>query len=214
MKSSRSRSDPQKSLVGFTVGEIPYAIEIGRVIQIVNPLRMSPLPHLPEAVVGVADYRGDVLPVIDLRLRFGLSASTVTRRTKWIVVEIARQPAALVVDGVSEVFGTAGAELRPAPGLGGDDRRGILGVTTHNGVLTFVLDLQRLRAVVDAFEGAGVRAAPHREESASGRPLEAPSIGARALAGGQGGAAGAGAGAGSALAGQGAALSREAGGKT
>jgi hypothetical protein len=59
-----------------------------------------------------------------------------------------------------------------------------------------------------------VRAAPHREESASGRPLEAPSIGARALAGGQGGAAGAGAGAGSALAGQGAALSREAGGKT
>lgn len=150
MKAQRNRSDPQKSLVGFQVGELPYALEIGRVVQIVNPLSLSALPHLPDAVIGVADYRGEVLPVIDLRVRFGLARVEPSRRTKWIVVDVGGAQAALVVDGVSDVFGTAGAELRPPPGMSGDERRGILGVTTHHGQLTFVLDLLRLRPLIDA----------------------------------------------------------------
>ena len=151
---SRSRSDPQKTLVGFVVGDLPYAIEISRVVQIINPLPLSPLPHLPEAVTGVADYRGDVVPVVDLRTRFGLAKTEVTRRTKWMIVRVGELPVALVVDGVSDVFGTAGADMRPAPGLSGDDRRGILGVTTHDGKLTFVLDLLRLRPLVDAMSAS------------------------------------------------------------
>jgi purine-binding chemotaxis protein CheW len=145
----RHRHDPSKDFVGFVVGEVEYAVAIARVKEIANPLDIVNLPHAPPAVVGVADYRGDVLPVIDLRLRFGLPAAEVTRRTKWIVVDVLGRLAALVVDGVTEVFGTAGAELRPAPPLAGDDVRGIAGVSHHGGGLVFVLELSRLRDLTE-----------------------------------------------------------------
>ena len=151
MRAGRARIDPQKTLVGFVVGDIRYALDIAVVLQIVQPLELAPLPHLPEAVMGVADYRGDVVPVIDLRVRFGLPPAPPSRRTKWIVASVSGQAAALVVDAVTDVFGTKGAELRPAPGLGGgDDRRGILGVTMQDEKLTFVLDVARLRPLVDS----------------------------------------------------------------
>ncbi len=137
----RQRHDPSKNLVGFIVGDVHYAISIHRVGEISNPLQLVALPRAPKAVTGVADYRGEVVPVIDLRVRFGLPEEEVTRRTKWIVVDVEGRFVALVVDAVTEVFGTGGQELRPVPSLGGgDDLRGISGVTSHLGTLTFVLD--------------------------------------------------------------------------
>jgi purine-binding chemotaxis protein CheW len=147
---TRARHDPAKSLVGFVVGDVRYAVPIARVREISNPLVLVTLPHAPHSVCGVADYRGDVVAVVDLRVRFGLSAVVATRRTKWIVVDVAERFVALVVDAVTEVFGTGGAELRPPPSLGGgDDVRGIVGVTTNDGGLVFVLDTARLRDLVE-----------------------------------------------------------------
>ena len=153
---TRQRHDPSKSLVGFHVGDVHYAVPIDRVKEISNPLEMVALPHAPPAVVGVADYRGDVVPVVDLRARFNLATTVVTRKTKWLVVEVAGRMVALVVDAVSEVFGTGGAELRPAPALGsGDDVRGIAGVANHGGTLVFVLDTSRLRDLTEPLAAAG-----------------------------------------------------------
>ena len=68
----RQRHDPSKNLVGFIVGDVHYAVSIHRVREIANPLQLVALPKAPRAVTGVADYRGEVVPVIDLRVRFGL----------------------------------------------------------------------------------------------------------------------------------------------
>jgi purine-binding chemotaxis protein CheW len=170
----RYRHDPSKNLVGFVVGDVEYAVAIARVKEIANPLPVVPLPHAPRAVVGVAHYRGDVVSVVDLRVRFGLPATLPTRKTKWIIVDagpdrddesaaaatgLSRAPGAipsaacivaLVVDAVTDVFGTGNTELRPAPALGGgDDARGIAGVTTHGDGLVFVLDASRLRQLTN-----------------------------------------------------------------
>src|SRR5262249_6112461 len=140
----RHRADPQKSLVGFIVGDVHYAIDIGRVREIVNPLAITHLPHTPAEVAGVSDHRGEVVPVIDLRVRFGLPPVKAGRGTKWILVETGDHAVGLIVDAVTEVFGTGGVELRPTPVVGGrHDVRGILGVTTHDDTLTFVLDTSR-----------------------------------------------------------------------
>lgn len=160
----RYRHDPSKTLVGFSVGDVHYAVPIARVKEIANPIAVVALPHAPHAIVGVADYRGDVVPVVDLRTRFGLSPAEATRRTKWIVVDVAGRLAALVVDSVTEVFGTGGAELRPAPALGGDDVRGIEGVTTHEGTLVFVLGPERFRDVTEPLAAGG------RIGQATGKP--------------------------------------------
>jgi purine-binding chemotaxis protein CheW len=152
----RQRHDPSKNLVGFVVGDVEYAVAIARVKEIANPLPVVALPHPPRAVAGVADFRGDVIPVVDLRARFGLPPVPSTRKTKWIVVDASGRLVALVVDAVTEVFGTGGAELRPAPSLGGgDDLRGLAGVTAHGAGLVFVLDVARLRELTEPLAAAG-----------------------------------------------------------
>jgi purine-binding chemotaxis protein CheW len=147
----RHRHDPLKNLVGFCVGDVNYAVPILCVKEVSNPLDVVSLPHAPSSVCGVSDYRGDVVPVIDMRQRFKLEKQPNTRRTKWVILDLDGRLVALVVDRVSEVFGTAGTEVRPSPGLGGgEDVRGIAGVTSYNGELVFVLDTNKLRDLTDS----------------------------------------------------------------
>jgi len=153
----KGRPDPQKSLVGFAVGDVAYAVPIADVREIVNPLLLTELPHAPSSVVGVADHRGDVIPVVDLRVRFGLRPLPDRQRSKWILVHVEGRLIGLVVDRVLDVFGTSGAEVRPPPSLGGgEDTRGILGVTTYDGALTFVLDVSRFDELVRPVEQGGL----------------------------------------------------------
>jgi len=152
----RARPDPQRSLVGFVVGDVNYAIEIGRVREIVNPLPVTTLPHTPPEVMGVADHRDDVVPVIQLRTRFGLPEAETTRSTKWILVDAGTHTVGLVVDAVTEVFRVIG-DLRPTPPVGGDrDLRGIVGVINHNEQLIFVLDVNRFVELALALAASGL----------------------------------------------------------
>ncbi len=157
MASDKQRPDPEKSLVGFVVGDVAYAVSIGAVREIVNPLRVTELPHAPRPVVGVADHRGEVVPVIDLRARFGLPPAASSGRTKWILVDVEGRTVGLVVDHVTEVFGTGGVELREPPALGtGDDMRGIAGVATHDGRMVFVLEVDRFAALTAPLAAQGL----------------------------------------------------------
>ena len=156
MDPHRQRHDPSKNLVGFVVGDVHYAVPIARVRAIVNPLYLVALPHAPAAVCGVADYRGDVVPVVDLRARFGLPRATATRRTKWIVLLVEDRLVALVVDDNPEVFGAGATEMRPAPAVGtGDDVRGISAVLNHSGTLVFILDTERFRELTEPLVVSG-----------------------------------------------------------
>ena len=153
----KQRPDPQKSLVGFVVGEVAYAVPISSVKEIVNPLDITELPHAPDGIAGVADHRGEVVAIVDLRRRFGLPPAEQSGRSKWILVDVESRTVGLVVDRVTEVFGTGGAEFRPAPSLGGgEDARGIVGVTTHDGAMTFVLDVGRFETLTTALAQSGL----------------------------------------------------------
>lgn len=160
MSPFKQRSDPRKSLVGFVVGEVAYALAIGAVKEIINPSPLTELPHAPPAVTGVIDHRGEVVPIVDLRVRFGLPPAFPPRRTKWILIDVEGRSVGLVVDRVTDVFGASGTEIRPVPALGeGDEARGIVGVTTHDGVLTFVLDVRRFDAITKPVEDLHLLAA-------------------------------------------------------
>ena len=150
---TRQRSDRSKNLVGFQVGDVRYAVDILRVREIITPLPLVELPHAPPSVLGVADHRGEVVPVLDLRRRFGLPATAPTRRTKWIVVELEDRSAGLVVDSVTDVFGAGPTEQRGVPKLGtGDEARGIAAVYATGGGLTFVIDVDRVAAPAEAID--------------------------------------------------------------
>jgi chemotaxis signal transduction protein len=89
---ARQRHDPFKDLVGFLLGDVMYAVRVEVVREIVNPLDIVDLPRAPASVKGVADYRGEVVPVIDLRERFGLPAIPLSRKTKWVVLDVSGGP--------------------------------------------------------------------------------------------------------------------------
>ncbi len=135
----RKRLDPRKNLVGFLVGFTQYAIDIWRVREIVNPLALTPMPHAPASLVGVADHRGEVVPVVDLRVQFECPAE-VTRRTKWILLSMGEGTVGIVVDAVTGVFGTGETKLRAAPAVGSSHDRAILGVASNEADMVFVLD--------------------------------------------------------------------------
>jgi purine-binding chemotaxis protein CheW len=150
---SRTRADRTKNLVGFVVGNVFYAIDILRAREILNPLPVVELPHAPPAVIGVADHRGLVVPVLDLRRRFSLPPGELTRKTKWIIVNVQARSVALVVDAVTDVFGALDSDQRGIPSLGpGDRERGIAAVYKHSGHLTFVLDIDRVAAPAEALD--------------------------------------------------------------
>jgi len=151
LRTGKQRPDPRKSLVGFVVGDVAYAVPIVHVQEIVVPLGLTELPHAPSAIAGVADHRGQVIPIVDLRARFRLPPLPDRRRGKWILVRNEERRFGLAVDRVTDVFGTGGVEIRPAPALGGgEDTRGIVGVTSYEGGLVFVLDVSRLHALVSS----------------------------------------------------------------
>ena len=146
---TRYRTVQAKNLVSFLVGDVRYAVDIHLVREIVNPLPIVSLPHAPEEVVGVSDHRGEVLPVVDLRVRFGLPRVEATRRTKWIVVRVPAlvQAVARVVDAVTDVFGADANAQRSVPELSrGAELRGIANVYSYEGSLVFVVDPQVVTA--------------------------------------------------------------------
>jgi purine-binding chemotaxis protein CheW len=149
-KGRRSRASTDRNLVAFEVGGVAYALDILRVREIVRPLPMVALPHLPPAVAGVVDHRGDVVPVVDLRVRFGAQATGRDKDVRWLIVTRGTRLLGIVVDRVLEVFGVAGSATREAPDIStGQAQRGIKGACSHGGRLFFVLDVDMLTAVVD-----------------------------------------------------------------
>ena len=161
----RRGADRDKNLVGFSIGEVQYAVDIHRVREIIRPLPLVPLPHAPPAVMGVADHRGDVVPVLEVRRRFGLPSIATTRRTKWILVSGPSRTVGLVVDAVTEVFAAGEQEQRAVPSIGvGDAARGITAVFGHRGSLVFVLDVDRIAAAAELVDVSSVV-----EESLRGR---------------------------------------------
>ena len=82
------RTDESLQMVGFRVGEGEYALDIMRVKEIINPVRVTAVPKAPPFIEGVIELRGAILPVVDLRKRFDLPATPATRATKFLIVVI------------------------------------------------------------------------------------------------------------------------------
>ncbi len=160
MFSEKHTSQSARSWVGFVVGDVHYAVPIGAVKEIVNPAGLTPVPHVPDAVVGVVNHRGEVVPIVDLRRRFGLSPLQDGAKGKWIMLYVGGRWVGLVVDRVTEVFGSEGGKLGAPPSMGaGDEERGILGVVYHPDRLVFVLDVSEIGVLTSTLDMAAVMSA-------------------------------------------------------
>ena len=108
---------PRRQLVVFQLGEEEFAADIQHVQEIVRLEATTRVPHAPPGVEGVMNLRGEVLPVLDLRRRFGLAPRPHDESTRVVVARVGRERAGLIVDGVSEVLRIPASEIRAAPPL-------------------------------------------------------------------------------------------------
>jgi len=129
----------------FLLEEEEYGLEILRVQEIKGFSKITPLPNTPREIRGVMNLRGAVVPIIDLRCRFGLSEAEYTRFTVIIVVNIGTKTAGLVVDAVSDVLNVAANELVPTPDLGSAvDTSFMTGLARTGDRLITLLNVDRL----------------------------------------------------------------------
>ena len=106
----------------FSLAQEEYGIGILKIREIIGMMPVTSVPRTPGFVKGVINLRGKVIPVVDLRLRFGMAAIDYTERTCIIVVEIEGQAGTvqtgIAVDAVSEVLNIKGEEIEDAPTFG------------------------------------------------------------------------------------------------
>lgn len=128
----------------FVLGSGEYGIDVLRVREIIGPLPVTRVPRMPETVRGVINLRGKIIPVVDLRIRFGLDAVDHGARTCMIVVQCAGAEFAAVVDRVCEVATVADADIEDTPQFGSAvDTAYLLGVAKTGSRVRLLLDIER-----------------------------------------------------------------------
>ena len=137
-------------LVTFSIGSEEFGVDILKVMEIIRTMEITKVPKAPEFVEGVINLRGTVIPIIDLRRRFGLEPKAGDTSTRIIVIEINGMTVGFVVDSVSEVLGIPANTVEPAPAVvSGLDSDYISGVGKLEDRLLILLDLDKLLSSED-----------------------------------------------------------------
>jgi purine-binding chemotaxis protein CheW len=157
MSNAGQATDAQASLaeriagkyLTFDLAEEEYGLEILRVREIIGLMDITPVPKTPDYVLGVINLRGKVIPVVDLRLKFGLPYKDPDDRTCVIVVEVASEGGTvqmgIVVDRVNEVVDVKGSEVEPTPSFGVSlDTAFILGMAKVGEKVKILLDIDKV----------------------------------------------------------------------
>ena len=150
MDATQRRDDELLQLVTFSTGDEEFGVDILRVQEIIRTMAITKVPKAPEFVEGVINLRGKVIPIIDLRRRFGLQSKAHDKHTRIIVIEINTMIVGFVVDSVSEVLRIPTSTVEPPPPVvAGLESEYISGVGKLEDRLLILLDLDRLLSRAD-----------------------------------------------------------------
>lgn len=131
--------------LAFRLGQEEYGVDILKVQEIREHDAVTRIANAPAFVKGVVNLRGNIVPILDLRLRFRLAAPADTATGVVIVLNIANRVIGMVVDSVSDVVSLSADEIRPAPRMGSAlDTDFLLGIGTIDERMLILLDIERL----------------------------------------------------------------------
>ncbi|WP_294461124.1 chemotaxis protein CheW [uncultured Ruminobacter sp.] len=131
--------------VTFQLEKEVYGVNVMQVQEVLRYTEIAPVPGAPDYVLGIINLRGNVVTIIDTRMRFGLSPAEITDNTRIIIIEVDKQVVGILVDRVSEVVDLYQHEIDPAPNVGIDaNSKFIKGVCYRNDCLMILIDLEKL----------------------------------------------------------------------
>lgn len=153
MDALKNRVDTRGELrqfISFSVGDEEYGLELLRVKEVIRVREITWLPKAPSFVKGIINLRGDVIPIIDLRDKFGLEAKDATAMTRVIVTEVAGKLMGMVVDSASQVVRIPVDQIDPPPAvLGGFSEEFITGVGKIEDKLIILLNSDAILTAVE-----------------------------------------------------------------
>lgn len=132
-------------LVSFQLGQEEYGVEITKVQEIILMGEITRVPQTPPYIKGLINLRSTVIPIVDLRLRFGLPEQPTTDETRIMVVNVRGKTVGIVVDAVNEVLRISREQIAPPPpAVSGPGREYLTGLVRLNKGLLILLDIDKL----------------------------------------------------------------------
>ena len=129
----------------FALGQEEYGVQILKIQEIKGFSAITPLPNTPAYVKGVLNLRGTIVPIVDLRKKFGLPEVEYTKFTVIVVVQVQGQIMGFVVDAVSDVLTVTGSDIQPTPDLHGQvDTACLTGLAKAGEKLVILLDIDKV----------------------------------------------------------------------
>ena len=152
-KEQQQLSGEKIQVVSFHLGNEEYGVDISQVQEIIRMVDITHVPRAPHFMEGVINLRGQLIPIIDLRTRFGMGRQDHTKNTRIIVTEIATKRVGIIVDSVSEVLNLPIENVEEAPEMiAGVGTEYISGVGKMNDRLIILLELQKVISTAEKQE--------------------------------------------------------------
>jgi purine-binding chemotaxis protein CheW len=144
------KEDAGRELLTFTLGREEYGIDILKVQEIRGYESVTTIANAPEFIKGVINLRGNIVPIVDMRIKFNLVTVTYDETTVVIILNVANRVVGMVVDGVSDVTTLKPDEIKPAPEFGASlDTQYLLGLGTLGERMIILVDIERLMSSRD-----------------------------------------------------------------
>ncbi|SEO56909.1 chemotaxis protein CheW [Aquisalimonas asiatica] len=136
---------PLTQWVTFSLADETYGIDVMRVQEVLPMSEIAPVPGAPRFVLGIINLRGNVVTVIDTRMRFGLESRDTDNASRIVVIETGDQVAGILVDSVAEVMNVREDEVDTAPNVGNEESsKYIYGVVSRGEELLILVDVNKL----------------------------------------------------------------------
>lgn len=142
---NEQQAGESRQLVVFSIADEIYGVDIHQVKEIIRVPEITRVPRTPDFVEGVVNLRGSVIPVLDLRKRFGFASGEASSDQRIVVMEVANQTVGMIVDSVSEVLQVDVEEVEaPSPYVVSVDSQYIAGIVKLDERLIILLDADRV----------------------------------------------------------------------
>ena len=137
--------EKELQVVGFRIGNETYGVRIAAVREIVRVPEITSVPSAPDLIEGVINLRGKIIPVMDLRKRFGEKDITTTKKNRILVAEVENKMVGLVVDAASEVLKLPQSEIEAPPNVFEEGELNyVTGVGKLNNRLIILIDMSKI----------------------------------------------------------------------
>ncbi len=140
----------ERELLTFKLGEENYGIDILKVQEIRGYEAVTRIANAPEHIKGVINLRGNIVPIVDMRIRFGLPRAEYDNFTVTIILNVGHKVVGIVVDGVSDVVRLTAEQIQPGPAMAAIDASCITGLGTLEDRMLILLDIDALMQGVEA----------------------------------------------------------------